>query len=395
MSIGKQAKQHEVWMMGLTATLSEAGLDAQKVERLLSRVRREVDEGILPAAQVALARYGKVAVSESFGSATTDSLICLFSATKGIVYAAAWLLFQEGRLREDEFVSDIIPEFSHQGKERVTVQQLFTHTSGFPNAPFAPLQWNSKEETLKRFSQWRLNWLPGSRYEYHPTSSMWVIAEIIERRGGLGYTEFIRKRVLDPLGMDSIFVGLPDSENHRVLPVEYYGLAMTDEDYTKLGMPAPGKTEINEEVLLAYNRPNVRAVGVPGAGGFGNASDLALLYQGLLHGGLNGVEVWSENTLASARQDRTGNLVDMAFKQPPHRGLGIILCGDKGKGFRGFGDANSPESFGHPGAGGQIAWADPRTGISLVYLTSGHDRNVLNQMQRCVSISHLAAQCAL
>ncbi|MGK0284470.1 MAG: CubicO group peptidase (beta-lactamase class C family) [Patiriisocius sp.] len=72
-----------------------------------------------------------------------------------------------------------------------------------------------------------------------------------------------------------------------------------------------------------------------------------------------------------------------------------MLCGDKGKAFRGFGEANSAQSFGHPGAGGQIAWADPATGISLVYLTPGHDRNLMNQMQRCVSISHLAAQCAL
>lgn len=379
--------------MGCTATVSELGLDPQKVELLLSRVRHDVEEGLLPAAQVALARGGKVAVSESFGSASSDSLTCLFSATKGIVYAAAWLLFQEGWLSEDEFVVDIIPEFSHQGKERVTVQQLFAHTSGFPHAPFAPLQWNSKDETLKRFSQWRLNWPPGTRYEYHPTSSMWVIAEIIERRGGLAYTEFIRKRVLDPLGLDSIFVGLPDTQSHRVLPVEYYGLAMPEEDYTSLGISVP--REINEEILLAFNRPEVRAVGVPGAGGFANASDLALFYQALLLGGLDGVEVWSEETLTSARKIRTGELKDMAFKQMANRGLGIILAGDEGKEFRGFGEANSPQSFGHNGIGGQLAWADPATGISLAYLTPGHDRNLLNQIQRGVSISHLAAQCAL
>ena len=186
------------------ATLADAGLDPRKVDALLSRVRSDVEQGLLPAAQVALARNGKLAVCQSFGAATDDSLICLFSATKGIVYAAAWLLFQDGKLAEDERVADIIPEFGTQGKDVVTVQQLFTHTSGFPTAPFAPLQWKSKEETLRRFSQWRLNWPPGSRYEYHATSSMWVIAEIIERRGGMPFAEFIRKRVLDPLGLTSI-----------------------------------------------------------------------------------------------------------------------------------------------------------------------------------------------
>jgi CubicO group peptidase (beta-lactamase class C family) len=368
-------------------------VDPGKVEQLLSRVRSDVEQGLLPAAQVALARNGKLVVSQSFGAASDDSLICLFSATKGVVYAAAWLLFQDGRLAEDELVADIIPEFASQEKDRVTVQQLFTHTSGFPQAPFAPLQWKSKEETLRRFSQWRLNWAPGSRYEYHATSSMWVIAEIIERRGGLPFAEFIRKRVLDPLGMASIFVGLPEAENPRALPVTHHGAPLTEQDYAKFGMRVP--QEINEETLLAYNRPDVRAVGVPGAGGFANAADLALFYQALLLGGLDGVEIWNENTLASARKIRTGELVDAASRQLANRGLGIIVCGDKCGEFRGFGKANSPLAFGHPGSGGQLAWADPATGLSLAFLTPGHDRNFLNQMQRAAAISHLAAQCAL
>jgi CubicO group peptidase (beta-lactamase class C family) len=363
------------------------------VELLLSRVRRDVDEGLLPAAQIALARNGKVVVAESFGSANSESLICLFSATKGIVYAAAWLLFQEGRLAEDERVAEIIPEFASQGKDRITVRQIFTHTSGFPLAPFAPLQWNSKEETLKRFAQWRLNWEPGTRYEYHATSSMWVLAEIIERRAGMAFTAFIRDRVLGPLGLKSMFVGLPEAENPRVLPVEHCGVPMTADEYAKFGMKVPD--EINEQILLAFNRPDVRAVGVPGAGGFSRAADLALLYQALLHGGLERAELWSEKTLASARTIRTGEMTDPASRQLANRALGTLICGDKGGEFRGFGKANSPQAFGHPGAGGQLAWADPVTGLSLAYLTPGHDRSFLNQMKRAAAISDLAAQCAV
>ncbi len=378
-----------------TATLLELGLDAEKVHALLSRVQHDVEEGFIPAAQVALARNGKLAVSQSYGTAKNNSLTCLFSATKGVVYAAAWLLFQEKKLAEDEVVADIIPEFGHQGKGHITVQQLFTHTSGFPHAPFAPLQWNSKKETLARFAQWRLNWEPGTRYEYHPTSSMWVIAEIIERRSELTYTEYVRKRVLEPLGLDSIFVGLPDDENYRVLPVEHYGKAGAPKDYVMSRMPIPMASEINEKILLAFNRPEVRRVGVPGAGGFANASDLALFYQALLLGGLDGVEVWSLETRMNAREIRTGKLTDMLSRQSANRDLGIMLCGDKGRGIRGFGDTNSAQSFGHNGAGGQLAWADPETGISLAYLTPGHDRNYLNQIRRGVDISGLAAQCAL
>ncbi|MFT5767682.1 MAG: CubicO group peptidase (beta-lactamase class C family) [Halioglobus sp.] len=377
------------------ASVEDLGLNPKKVELLLKRVQLEVEEGLLPNAQVALARYGKVAVLESYGDANHGSLICLFSATKGIVSAAAWLLFQEGSLAENELVADIIPEFGSHGKDQVTVQQLFTHTAGFPSAPFAPLQWNSKEETLGRFAQWRLNWAPGTRYEYHPSSSMWVVAEIIERRGGQPYTNFIRKRVLEPLGLDNIFVGLPDVENQRALSVVHRGEAMSPQECKKLGMPVLAETEITEDALSAFNRPDVRAVGVPSAGGFANAFDLALFYQALMHGGLDGTELWTEQTRSSAREIRSGKLTDGMFKKAANRGLGIIVSGDDDRDSRGFGKTNSPEAFGHNGAGCQLAWADPATGISLAYLTSGHERNIMRQWQRCETISSLAAECAV
>lgn len=382
-------------MNGHRADLEEAGLDPQKVELLLTRVRQDVDEGLLSGVQLALARHGKVAVRESYGIANHDSLICIFSATKAIVSAATWLLIQEGKLAEDERVADIIPEFGSHGKESVTVQQLLTHTAGFPHAPFGPLQWQSKTETLARFAQWRLNWVPGSRVEYHPSSSMWVVAEIIERRSGLTYTDFVRMRMLDPLGLRDLFVGVPAAENQRVLPVEHCGSPMTPEDRKAVGISSFPETEVTEAALLAFNRPDVRALGMPGAGAFTNAHDLALFYQALLHGGLGDTMLWADQTLVDARKIRTGDLTDSMFNKAANRGLGVIVSGDENRTFRGFGEANSPLAFGHNGAGCQLAWADPATGISLAYLTPGHDRNIAHQWQRSMAIGHLAAACAL
>lgn len=381
--------------MSRMASVEELGLNPAKVEELLTRVQREVDEGLLPGVQIAIARHGKVGVCESYGSASNDSLVCIFSATKGITSAAAWLLFQQGKLAEDELVADIVPEFATNGKEVITVQQLFTHTAGFPHAPFAPLQWNSKEETYGRFAQWRLSFEPGSQFEYHPSSSMWVIAEIIERRSGMSYTDFVRTQVLEPLGLTNIFVGLPDTENARALPVAHCGDPLTPEDYKKMGMPVPPDTEVTEEALLAFNKPEVRAVGVPGGGGYANATDLALFYQAVMHGGLDSVELWNESTRTSVRQIRSGDLQDLMFRKPANRALGIIISGDDSRNFRGFGKTNSPEAFGHNGAGGQLAWADPATGLSLAYLTPGHDRNNIRQGRRGVSIGSIAAECAL
>lgn len=376
------------------ADMEEIGLLPDKVEALLTRARREVDDGLLPGVQLALARNGKVGVNVAYGSATTDSLICIFSATKGITSAAAWLLIQDGLLDETERVADIIPEFAENGKGDVTVQQLFTHTAGFPHAPFRPLQWNSKEETLARFASWTTDWVPGEQFEYHPTSTMWVIAEIIERRGGLSYTDFVHQRVLQPLGLNDIFVGLPEAEFSRTLPVEHSGKPMTAEDFAKLGIPAPPETEVTEAALLAFNTPEVRAVGVPGGGGFANAADMSLFYQALLHGGLEEVELWRAGTRDDVRRVRTGALTDPLFRIPANRGLGIVISGDETRNFRGFGKTNSAQAFGHNGAGGQLCWADPATGLSVCYLTSGHDRNNIRQGRRGVALSSLAAECA-
>ena len=137
-----------------TVTVSEAELgklDAQRVARFLERVRREVDEGLLPAAQVAIARNRRVVLYESFGAARPDSLFCIFSATKAVTSAAAWLLIQEGALDTAEPVAGIIPEFASNGKDVVTVEQLFTHTAGFPHAPFRPLDWTESGTRLGRF----------------------------------------------------------------------------------------------------------------------------------------------------------------------------------------------------------------------------------------------------
>ena len=369
------------------------GLNPAKVDKLLQRVRREVDEGLLPAAQVALARHGKIGVFESFGEVTATALTPIFSATKAITSAAAWLLFQEGKLAEHEKVAEIIPEFGTNGKQEVTVEQLFTHTAGFPHAPFRPVQWLDKDERYGRFAQWRLTWPAGSRFEYHPSSSMWVIGELIERRSGQSFVDFVKQRVLQPLQLDNLFVGLPRAENERALACAYVGKPLTALDYADMGLPVPPETEVTEQALLSFNDFAVRAVGVPGGGGYANAADLALFHQALWLGGLDGVELWREDTLRSARRIRTGDLCDPLFNKVANRGLGIIISGDESRSFRGFGKTNSALAFGHNGAGGQLAWVDPATGLSLAYLTPGHDRNGVRQAKRGVAISSLAADC--
>ena len=162
---------------------TELGLDEAAWGAFVTRARAEVDAGLLPSCQFAFARDGRV-ISLTLGDAAPDSRYVIFSATKPVVAAAVWRLIGSGAIDVSRRVAEYIPEFGTNGKDVITVEQVMLHTSGFPHAPFVPLQWDDRDARLARFGEWRCNWEPGSRFEYHPTSAHWVLAELIERVSG-------------------------------------------------------------------------------------------------------------------------------------------------------------------------------------------------------------------
>lgn len=382
-----------------------AGIDSEKLQKVFDRAEKEVADGLLPSAQIAVACRGKVVGMRTIGTvrhhgreadASDETLYCIFSSTKAITSAAAWLLIQEGKLDIDEVVADIIPEFGSNGKEEIRVEQLFTHTAGFPLAPFPPADFLDRERRLAHFARWRLNFEPGSRFVYHASSSMYVIADIIEQRSGSSYGDFVRQRIAKPLGLDDLWCGLPDELHGRLADIEHVGEALTEADYAEMGMPMPPVTEVTEENLLRFNESAVRRAGIPGGGGTMTAADLALFYQALLGavGDETGAPLWHPKTMDLAREIRSGDLRDPVLGKRANRALGLIIAGDRDRNYRGFGHTNSPEAFGHAGAGGQLAWADPATGISLGYCTNGHDRNGIRQARRGIGISSRVADSA-
>jgi CubicO group peptidase (beta-lactamase class C family) len=377
-------------------SVEELGLDPSKVALLLERVERDVKEGIVPSAQVALARHGKLGVFASFGrvlhggvpaKATNDTLFCVFSCTKALTSVLAWQLIEQGLLDVRTRVAELVPEFGTNGKDVVTVEQLLTHTAGFPSAPFDPVEFRVRDQRLARFAKWRLNWEPGSRYEYHPSSSMYVVAEILERLTGVEYAQLVRTRIAEPLGLPDLWVGLPGQHHARLADVEHVGSEATDEEYAAIGRTRPPPTEVTESALNNYNRADVRSSGIPGGGATTRAADWALFFQGL-------PKLCKPETIRMGCEIRTGDLIDPGTGKRAHRGLGVQVAGDEDRTLRGFGKTCSPSAFGHSGAGGQIAWIDPATGISLGYCTSGQDRNALRRARRSIAIGSLAASCA-
>jgi CubicO group peptidase (beta-lactamase class C family) len=376
----------------------EAGVASDTLEAVFARVKRDVDAGLAPSAQVAVARHGRLAGFRTFGTAvqdgrrqpaTNDTLYCIFSCTKAVVAAGVWSLFEDGKLALDEPVAAILPAFGQHGKAAITVEQVLLHVSGFPRSALDPLVWSDPAARDRAFGSWPLEWEPGSRFEYHAVSAHWVLAAIIEARAGVPFQRFLRERILDRLGLDNLHVGLPAELNRRVAEIEYVAPPVE---------PPGGWGVVSPEFVLGFNDPAIRAVGVPGAGGFGTAAGLALFYQSLIQGGAtpDGGNVLSPETIAWATRVRTTDRHrDPLQDIPVNRALSVVVAGDDGAAhMRGFGRGTSPVAFGHGGAGGQIAWGDPVTGISVGYCTNGFV-DALTSGRRMTAIGSLAAACAL
>jgi CubicO group peptidase (beta-lactamase class C family) len=371
---------------------AELGIDLAKLDELRARVRKEVDEGLLPSCQWALARDGKLAAFEAVGEATTASRYTIYSATKAFVASAVWQLIGEGLVDVDKRVVEYLPEFGSNGKDVITVEQVMLHTSGFPHAPLGPPAWETSEGRRAAFARWRLNWEPGTAFEYHATSAHWVLAEIITEVTGQDYRDVVHTRVTGALGLPRV-LGLGPDELDGALDLVLCGQHVSaDELQAAFGISELPTTEVTDDALLWFNEPSVRAVGVPGGGGCANAAVVALFYQELLH---NRAGLWDPELLADVTGRVRNTFPDPLTRTPANRALGVIVAGDDGRAnFRGFGHTQSPRTFGHNGAGGQLAWADPDSGLSFCYLTNGNDLNELRQPRRGIGITSRAAVCA-
>lgn len=358
------------------------------IDTLLTRAQREIDAGLLPSCQIALARNGELEVFEAYGDATTDTRYIVYSATKAFVASLAWILIGEGLIDVSKRVVDYIPEFAPNGKDVVTVEQVMLHTSGFPYAPMSVTDMQTREGRVARMATWRLNWEPGTAYEYHPDSAHWVLVEIIDRVSGGDYRELLQERVTMPAGIAERVLGTTTP----VAPVAEVGEPATpDELQSVLGVRDLPITTVTPTGLIAITRDEARPVGHPGGGGIMTAGDLATFYQALLH---DPAGVWKPEVLADATGNVRNTLPDRWTGVPANRGLGVVIAGGDGKSnLRGMGHTNSARTFGHNGAGGQIAWADPESGISFAYVTNGLDAHVIRQGRRGIALSSLAAVC--
>ena len=206
-------------------TPEAAGLAPKPLAALDALIRRHLDEGRYPGAQIAIARNGKLALLRSYGDArtepahvpvTNDTLFLLFSQTKVLTSSAVWTLVEDGALSFMDRVADHLPEFAARGKGEITLEQVMTHRGGFPSAEVSRACWTDHARMRAEVCDFSLEWTPGSRLQYHSRAAHLVQAMVIEAVTGQDYRDVIRTRVIEPLGLgNDIFVGVPAEQQIR------------------------------------------------------------------------------------------------------------------------------------------------------------------------------------
>ena len=338
------------------------GIDETCLARLYARIEAHITAGWYPGAAIAMARHGKLVATRSFGvarlatagtpavPATDQSMWLLYSQTKPVTSCAIWTLVERGQLRFHVWYPGCPMEVD--GKGKVTLYQVLSHQGGFPNANVTPAAWADHNQLRQEVCNFTLEWEPGAKVMYHSAAAHWVQAILIEAVTGQDYRQYIRDNVTQPLGLDGLWVGVPDTLHDRLVG-------------------AYERTESGEHVALAErNTPAFWRAGVPGGGGYATAADLTTFYQMLLNlGALNGTRLLSPRTVQYVTRNYTGERIDERFGMPMHRGLGVHVRGTTSM-IRGLGSTASPSTFGHGGAGTSYSWADPETGVSFTYLSN-------------------------
>lgn len=327
---------------------------------LRAAAEEEIANG-LAACQFAVARDGDVVAFESFGTADDETRFGVASATKPIVASATWHLIGEGLLDVDHRVVEYVPEFATFGKDVVTVEQVYVMTCGFPTAPMESTEGADHARRLARFAEWELEYEPGTKYVYHGASAHWVLAELIQRLGDMDFRDYIEQRVTTPLGLPRL-LGIPRDQQTNI---------------AQFSLPSQPETRPD------FDRAAMIEAGVPGGGAVMTAATLARFYQGVLH---NPNGLWKPDVLADATGNIRCTLPDPLMGLPANRTLGVVV----GNGF-GATWGKSPTAYGWPGAGGQVGFVEPATGISFSFLQSG-DTDQQNVFVRAIAMSELALE---
>ncbi|WP_433685110.1 serine hydrolase domain-containing protein [Nocardia sp. CA-119907] len=306
-----------------------------------------------------------------------DTLQLVYSATKGVTATVAHLLAQRGELELDAPVARYWPEFAAAGKGDIPVRWLLSHQAGLAAldkaVPLADaLAWGPIVDALAAQAP---NWPPGTAHGYHGRTFAWLVGEVIQRAAGRTVGRILAEEIAGPLGID-FFIGLPAAERHRVSRLVFapkVDVASVPEEFVPAelrpmvaAMRDPEALvnrafEVTDPADIDFNDPAVHAAEIPSSNGIGTARGLARLYAATI-GEVDGARLLTPETLAAATREQASG-IDRVMMLEDRYASGYMLP------TAGFA-LGGPNSFGHPGRGGSLGFADPDTGIAFAYVTN-------------------------
>ncbi len=302
------------------------------------------------------------------------------SATKGVAAAALLLLHQRGELDLDAPVGAYWPEYKTAGKERTLVRDLLAHRAGVPvlDRPLTPAEAADPDLGAAAVAAQAPVWEPGADHGYHAQTYSWLTGELVRRVTGRPVGEWIAREIAAPVGAD-LWLGLPEAERGRVGRVgplaapETAGVLKTRPKRAVADAYAdPGSLTRRAFAAITplpdENDPAYRAAALPASNGIATADGLARFYASLIGEVDGGTRLFTPGTAELARTERSAG-PDRVLVVGTRFGLGHMLHGSASP-------LLSPGSFGHPGRGGALAFADPGTGIAFGYVTNGFRTSV-------------------
>ncbi|OXY95839.1 serine hydrolase domain-containing protein [Streptomyces diastatochromogenes] len=302
------------------------------------------------------------------------------SATKGVAAAALLLLHQRGELDLDAPVGTYWPEYKAAGKERTLVRHLLAHRAGVPvlDRPLTPEEAADPDLGAAAVAAQAPVWEAGTDHGYHAQTYSWLTGELVRRITGQPVGAWVAEEMAAPVGAD-LWLGLPAAEQARVGrvgPVEAPRTAGALKTRPKRSVSEAyaDPDSLTRRAFAAIsplpdeNAPSYRAAALPASNGIATADGLARFYASLIGEVDGGTRLFTPRTIELARAEQSAG-PDRILVVGTRFGLGYMLHGSASP-------LLSPGSFGHPGRGGALAFADPETGIAFGYVTNGFRKSV-------------------
>ncbi|MCE5289142.1 MAG: beta-lactamase family protein [Nocardiaceae bacterium] len=361
--------------------------------------------GLHPAIQVCVRVNGHVildrAIGHSWGNAPTDppdaeqvvvtpsTPFCVYSAAKGITTTVVHRLIEQGVLDLNAHVCDYLPWFTTEGKDRIRLRHVLTHTAGVPVFPpgidFTRL--HDHDYVIDCLERIKPLHRPGLFPIYHAVTFGVLTREIVAATTGRSIRELLRTEILDPLGFRWTNYGVEPDEVPLVAPSHPTGEELS-------GPLAAAFTRViggsMYTVIPHTNEPEFLTTVLPSSSTVSNAHELSRFYEMLRRGGeLDGVRVLSPESVRAASSPHTRLLPNVAVGLRPMRwGMGFMVSSDR---FGPFG-RNSGGAFGHTGLVNIAAWADPSRRMSAAIVSSGkpgptHERDLYNDVLDAITRS--------